>query len=610
MDWLTEQYRRVQEQKIKQEKTIQLLKQLYKPWPALQKEPDKTGQEKSSSQSTDAAKSSQSQNASGAGLTAEERESLQLMDQLLSKAQRARNIQKKLDEPRKPRTKEVGQSVSKIDTVTKDLKNTSTTNKTKESEKEIAKSNTQSSMKSEVTNKNVPSAKAMNKVKPLNSGVARSGAKTIEKAERARISQRPQSSSSQKKVVPVHASAPFQTNPNLTSAKLQTTYRAATAKTSAKSRGASASVESRVYGRKGTSKMESGKSSSGDSKSCKGDEKKRSKMDSPRSVQSQFISDTLKSKEISAQGEERISDSCEKEGSSLPVNLQAMTIDDHSAQNTDGSGQDVENLHCEKRFDLKKDGATLSVPNKLKKLVYQNRKLRQKLYTQNVTQKVNSPQTCSEFPGHLQHTFGDEEAQETQLQAKQAQHIVQTYTSLSQMLEGLHLDHISANSDPADIYYCKKMVEFILLSFQEMEQLLHTTDFSNLKSATIHSGCPVPKLPVTESSSMSVWYHKNSSTDCAHPVPVYQYHSYKQLETYMNLVFQVQSLQLQIDVMDTVARLLFPLLHTLNPSTREFAQVLRTSYSLLSVNPNHMPVVVKDTIQEEPVVYEQNNEIT
>ena len=37
---------------------------------------------------------------------------------------------------------------------------------------------------------------------------------------------------------------------------------------------------------------------------------------------------------------------------------------------------------------------------------------------------------------------------------------------------------IPGDSDPVDIYYCKKMVEHILLTFQEMEQKLHTSDFS------------------------------------------------------------------------------------------------------------------------------------
>lgn len=44
----------------------------------------------------------------------------------------------------------------------------------------------------------------------------------------------------------------------------------------------------------------------------------------------------------------------------------------------------------------------------------------------------------------------------------------------------------SGDSDPADIYYCKKMVEYILLTFQEMEENLHTTDFSKYMIVVYH----------------------------------------------------------------------------------------------------------------------------
>lgn len=52
------------------------------------------------------------------------------------------------------------------------------------------------------------------------------------------------------------------------------------------------------------------------------------------------------------------------------------------------------------------------------------------------------------------------------------------------------------------------------------------------------------------------------------PPKVFQYGSYKLLEKYMDTVYQVQLLQLQIDVMDTLARLVLPLLQTLDPTSR------------------------------------------
>ncbi|XP_053392769.1 uncharacterized protein LOC128555190 isoform X2 [Mercenaria mercenaria] len=615
MDWLSEQCRRIQEQKLKQEKTIKCLKQLFKAWPSKAESEEVRPEQQSAS----AGKASeQCQVGDANSLTAEEKEGLLLMDQLLSKAQKARDIQKKLEEPKKSRKAEIGQHKTKNDSNIHKNEKSVDSNDKKGPQSNIVentrvdRSNKQLSEKVLHTNTDVKN-KSVRTLKPQGKGLITSSSKSVEKSERTRTSHRPQSSSGSRKVVPVHASAPFQTNPHLASAKLQTTYRAATAKTLAKSRGASSAgskvkegkrtvQEGTIVSRFRSLKTDDGKTNEADLSEVDQEINDNSKIRAGKDCGNKSAANNIESVS-DMYSSESVNDKCNNDVDSV----QGDCLADNPGKTTGRDCQEVKEKHLYKLFNLNKDGSTLSVPNKLKKLLYQNRKLRQKLYTQNVTQKVNSPRASAEFPEHLQNTSGDEDAQLTQLQAKQAQHITQTYTSLLHMLDSLHMEHLSADSDLADIYYSKKMVEYILLSFQKMEQNLHTTDFRKLGAAVIHRDGPSIKLPLAEPSSLSVWYGKYTEKGGHSRAPVYRYASYEQLQRYMDTVYQVQLLQLQIDVMDTVARLLLPLLQTLDPDTSEFAQVLRAGYSLMSVNRNHMPVVVMDTIQDDSALHNEED---
>ncbi|XP_060558613.1 uncharacterized protein LOC132718924 [Ruditapes philippinarum] len=241
MDWLAEQCRRIQEQKLKQERSIRYLKQLFKAWPVkAELEEEKSERQTASNKEK---KNDELEN-SDDRLTAEEKEGLLMMDQLLSKAQKARDLQKKLEEPKKPKTIQSVKQKTKID---HDLNQNDKTRMETGDKKELQKRLQEVEIVGNVQTSKVPqetahhaSAPAKNKPvscgKPQGKGLSK--ANPVEKIERQKISQRPQSSSGTRKIVPVHVNAPFQTNPNLRSSKLQTTYKAATAKTLSKSRGA------------------------------------------------------------------------------------------------------------------------------------------------------------------------------------------------------------------------------------------------------------------------------------------------------------------------------------------------------------------------------------
>lgn len=599
MDWLLEQYRRIEEQKLRQERHLSNIRTLLKPWPQSDVEP--------------AARNMDAQSKSGCDLkageppelTAEEQHHLRLVDKLLSKAQKARDVQNKLAEPKRPKVKDAllkpdsaeprqHKPAALLPCVASDNK---VDIREKNDRPEANSVKTSGSKKiNGLLNKAVSNTRAQSETNDAKSRTS----KVLEKSEKEIISQRPKSSSVQKKVVPAHVSAPFQTNPRLSTNKLQTTYRAATAKTFSKVK---VTRNSAVISKRGTSGS-AGKTNTVEHESlC--------------SEKSDFVQHDVIYQESENVDYVTCKEDCTYEKTSPRIydgklvcdgvdmvqgGLQKVMIADQANCLHENSRADTEHGKAAQPFNLTKDGTTLSVPGRLKKLLYQNRKLREKLYTQNVTLKVDSPNSSSDLPPRLNHAFGDEDTQLAQLQARQARHILHTYTSLSELLESLHLEQISADSSPEDVYHAKRMMEYILLTFQEMEDKLHTSDFKALNRADLYTGPVRPQLPVPELSHPAVWYNKQAVTGSLPAAAVYKYKTYKELETYMNSLYQVQLLQLQSDVMDTVSRLLLPLLQSLNPGSSEFAQVLRIGYSLMSINPNKMPVVVKDTIQDQSIL--------
>lgn len=193
----------------------------------------------------------------------------------------------------------------------------------------------------------------------MNRVLATSDSKTSKQPEKLRVSHRPQSSSGQRKVVPAHASAPFQTNPTLASAKLQTTYRASTVKTFSKSRSAGPGAKSRVKERKGMLALEKVPDSNSHSKTLSDCERKESKadlQDSVENVENETVCDTINTNQNSTRTEEKFSGGIKNDGCKLQENFQALTIDDDLIEDKNTRNQGTENKHAAKLFDLKKDG--------------------------------------------------------------------------------------------------------------------------------------------------------------------------------------------------------------------------------------------------------------
>ncbi|KAL4240129.1 hypothetical protein ACF0H5_000923 [Mactra antiquata] len=616
MEHLAEFYTRIEEQKLKHEKLIQGIRHLFKPWPIAEQESNTNSQNNTQVNGKNTLNVAEDKQVPA--LTSAEQESLMLVDKMLMKAEKARNIQKKLEEPRKSYLKGVSNRETKLDNATSVRKSQnendmlgceskiSPRSEKTESDKEIDENSKLKPFSKNHTSASKSGRHVSNRAKPetLGSKSATSSATNKTSASRlytnsrvssnSKLSQRPQSASSHKANIPVHASAPFKTDPNLGNSKLRTTYSATNAKTFSKSRGATNSARGR--GRANVNQVRISTKASTHSSSV-------TQPSKGSTLQSEEISSTAckENKNIDSNNSGDGYVQTNKEVGSEKIENKASEIS-NSPRDTDTNVPTTNSVKTQliekKGFDLSKDGATLTIPGKLKKLLHHNQKLRQKLNTLNLKKKVDCPDTAEQYTLMVEQFFCDKEEQYIQHEGRKAQQILHTYTYLTSLLDSLNLEKLTVDTHPEDIYRCKKIMEYILIKYQETEELLHTINFGKLSTISTFRGSKEQTTPVSTVDHSYLWYTRNLPAGRP-PQYGYKYSSYKQLERYTDIMYQLQLTQLQIDVMDTVARLLLPLLKSLDPASSEYVQVLRASYSLLSVNHHCIPVIVKDTIQDE-----------
>ncbi|WAQ96927.1 hypothetical protein MAR_029617 [Mya arenaria] len=503
MDWIEEQSRHIAAHRFHLEEAIAQLK---------------------AGQNRDREKAGESE------ISAEEQAGVSMVDKLLSHAQRARDVQKKLEKPKKTKGREI---------VTKVREQTHTVSAAEKgkTDKTSAKNQVESSSQDKsIKEKNYSkqdsklTSKSSSQMKPGSASSA------TDKQQRSHVSARPQSASG-KKHIPVHSNAPFQTNPRLATVKLQSTYRAANASTTSKARlqarGGSASRGRGQHSSKPTvmnsvpKHNENTKSQDKPQSVIRREEKgcDISGASSSSNPSNDSFEDTVFSHE-NKKAQPHLTEDMNKKFKDMNINQE---------DTTDAPGK---NAMCEddgssKLFLLSRDASQLKVPGKLRKAVSQNRKLRQHLYTETVTQKVDTPTAINDFPNQLDHLFGCEEAKQVQLQEKQANYLVNVYTNLTHILDSLHLDILSDQWSGVEVYRAKCLMELLLTTYQHAEQLLHQADFS--------------------------------SPD---PIQTLKYSSSRDLERYMDAMFTIQHLQLQLDGWEHVANTVFQALDTLDPTSR------------------------------------------
>ncbi|XP_052816889.1 uncharacterized protein LOC128243273 [Mya arenaria] len=600
MDWIEEQSRHIAAHRFHLEEAIAQLKVLFNPWPCKHSLEEEQSQDKheagcglKAGQNRDREKAGESE------ISAEEQAGVSMVDKLLSHAQRARDVQKKLEKPKKTKGREI---------VTKVREQTHTVSAAEKgkTDKTSAKNQVESSSQDKsIKEKNYSkqdsklTSKSSSQMKPGSASSA------TDKQQRSHVSARPQSASG-KKHIPVHSNAPFQTNPRLATVKLQSTYRAANASTTSKARlqarGGSASRGRGQHSSKPTvmnsvpKHNENTKSQDKPQSVIRREEKgcDISGASSSSNPSNDSFEDTVFSHE-NKKAQPHLTEDMNKKFKDMNINQE---------DTTDAPGK---NAMCEddgssKLFLLSRDASQLKVPGKLRKAVSQNRKLRQHLYTETVTQKVDTPTAINDFPNQLDHLFGCEEAKQVQLQEKQANYLVNVYTNLTHILDSLHLDILSDQWSGVEVYRAKCLMELLLTTYQHAEQLLHQADFRLLTKASTSQ----PSVDLTDHgvSSTSQWYHRGNNPGSPDPIQTLKYSSSRDLERYMDAMFTIQHLQLQLDGWEHVANTVFQALDTLDPTSSDYIQTLRTGYSLLSEKRCRVPVLIKDTIPEQETTHD------
>ncbi|KAL3875941.1 hypothetical protein ACJMK2_033843 [Sinanodonta woodiana] len=589
------------------QKVLQCYHQLFKPWPPPRDDSlyamDPAVSAQNTENKSDVVKTETEQ------LSCTEKADLDMFDKLLTKAKKAREIQKRVTKNKEQKQKHS----SKLEDTKGDK---SDAGETKNSTEKA--SNTENCDTSENNIKNKSASATFPDISTHHPLTAQPLSTSQETSSEARLSKlggskssnsqtvstqatqanktRSSSASSKKKNQPTHIKAPFQTNPSVASSTYKTTtYRAATV-----AAGKSNWKISKAKGDYATTDTSSVKKSNL--------VKSVSKADSH--IEEYACNDEFETKLINHEKDHHINVNEEKNVVGRKITSSTDVSENDSLRHTEidiqESEKSLENINLsedklkvEKEsektpdFNLLTDGAKLCIPSKLKRLHLANVRLRMKLLTENVTKKVNQSPVSQELVGKMQQQFDNMAEQKI---VRKLCLMTVMYKNLTRLINHMRLDHLNENSSTYEILRVRKLMEFLLITFHDLEEQAHhdyNSSLTHLSTAAQHV-IHVPKTKILSPSLIIPDFHIPG-----HPSPkVMFYRSRKELERYRDLLFWLQHNKLQMDSMDTAAKELIPLLHSLNPASSEFIRVLRASYDLLIVDNKHCPVVVKDAIQE------------
>ncbi|KAK3598846.1 hypothetical protein CHS0354_008588 [Potamilus streckersoni] len=599
-------YEEIQHKLETLQKVLQCYYQLFKPWPPPEDNSLYSTDPAGSTQNTD--KNSEVKTTETEKLSSTEKADLDMLDKLLTKAQKAREVQKRVI-----KNKEQKQRHSSRSEGTKGDK--SDTGEKKNLSEKVSSTENRDTVENNIKNKLAPapfpdiSTHQPLTAQPLSDSLETSAETRLSKLDGSKsnssqtVSQanktRSSSASSKKRSQPAHLKAPFQTNPSVASSMYKTTtYRAATG-TACKSNWKT----SKVKGDYAVSHSSSIKKSNL--------VKSVSKTDSH--IEKYYCNDDSETKLITHVSHEK--------GHHLNVNEEKIVVDRkitssadvsknglmrHTEIDVQESEKSLENINLSEDklkvkkesertpdFNLLTDGAKLCIPTKLKRLHATNVRLRKKLLTENVTKKVNQSPVTQELIVKLQQQFDHMAEQKI---VRKLSLMTNMYKNLTRLINHMELDHLSENSSTYEILRIRKLMEFLLITFHDLEEQAHH-DYNGYLTPLSTAGQLVIQLPKTKMLSPFLIIPDFHIPGHSSPKVMF-YRSRKELERYRDLLFWLQHHKLQINSMDTAANELIPLLQSLNPASSEFIRVLKASYDLLIMDNKHCPVVVKDTIHE------------
>ncbi|KAH9515065.1 hypothetical protein Btru_019076 [Bulinus truncatus] len=136
------------------------------------------------------------------------------------------------------------------------------------------------------------------------------------------------------------------------------------------------------------------------------------------------------------------------------------------ASQTDKLQEDSGVLASKKAFTLQENGNMLKFPSKLSQLLHKNEKLRQRCSTSKINKKVTEKDAAQQFIDKLEAETEVSQGLWTRVCALTC---LRSHKILLETLNNLHLEQVTDNSPNYSIYRAKRILEFILSTFAELQ---------------------------------------------------------------------------------------------------------------------------------------------
>ncbi|XP_072030281.1 uncharacterized protein [Amphiura filiformis] len=291
--------------------------------------------------------------------------------------------------------------------------------------------------------------------------------------------------------------------------------------------------------------------------------------------------------------------------------------------------QDEQLVGSSPSFLLRKDGSTLTVPAKLRKLHSSAEKLREKLSsTSSLEVKSNSVE--NHFKTRLEAKFSHEEAvslRDLEVRLQQLHSECSQLCFVARELQKL-ATNITGICTWQEIYRTKAMLHTITIRYNELQQeiqqlrkveksLLSQSKQKAPQRSSSHKrnlSLPLPTSSWIPSHTEKKNYRhmisptsdgaEGASSGCSSILPsstgsassVMQYNRAKDLKRLTALQYQAQFVMWQMDLEKLIADDILPLLKDMDPTDAEFIPLYRTIYGLLCQSAEAYPALVRDNI--------------
>ncbi|XP_059141617.1 uncharacterized protein LOC131929431 [Physella acuta] len=241
------------------------------------------------------------------------------------------------------------------------------------------------------------------------------------------------------------------------------------------------------------------------------------------------------------------------------------------------TGEDIPETRSLPEQEFTLSSGCLKIPGKLKKLALKTQALRDQCYAAKTKHK-GCLDPAQQFIDKLEAQTQIGKELRTQASALTC---LRSHQILSETLENLHLDKISENSSFESIYRAKRILEFVLNKFSELQD--EAEMFSKVQFASPQD------VNTTESSQDHCWMDTGQHHHCEKKDKYLQYHL-KRSKEWTRLKFEENYLRLQIRLTEQFNSEW----HSILTSNKWEPSVVQGAYSLLTSFGQNLPALVKN----------------